>query len=155
MFRNLPALGILRSALWEGEKGNRLVNYNSSQLKVPSSFHFNGRIIFAVNTLPTRNNAFAAVLSRVDQYELDASNEEVLDLMRQLAVQGYEGMTPDECLEVVDYHRRVLGDQGTEPAPAGAILSQGNLLTASGHGLEAACRIAAPRDRQDCRSKGF
>ena len=30
MFRNLPALGILRSALWEGEKGNRLVNYNSS-----------------------------------------------------------------------------------------------------------------------------
>ena len=34
MFRNLPALGILRSALWEGDKGNRLVNYNSSQLKV-------------------------------------------------------------------------------------------------------------------------
>ena len=43
MFRNLPALGILRSALWEGEKGNRLVNYNSSQLKIPSSFHFEGR----------------------------------------------------------------------------------------------------------------
>ena len=35
MFRNLPALGILRTHLWEGEKGNRLVNYNSSQLKVP------------------------------------------------------------------------------------------------------------------------
>ena len=103
MFRNLPALGILRSALWEGEKGNRLVNYNSSQFKVPSSFHFEGRVIFAVNCLPTRNNAFAAVLSRVDQYELDASNEEVLDLMRQLAAQGYEGLDPDECMEVVDF----------------------------------------------------
>jgi hypothetical protein len=103
MFRNLPALGILRSALWEGEKGNRLVNYNSSQLKVPSSFHFNGRIIFAVNCLPTRNHAFSAVLSRVDQYELDASNEEVLDLMRQLAAQGFEGLCPEECLEVVDF----------------------------------------------------
>jgi len=104
MFRNLPALGILRSALWEGEKGNRLVNYNSSQLKVPSSFRFDGRIIFAVNCLPTRNNAFAAVLSRVDQYELDASNEEVLELMRQLAAQGFEGqLTPDECQEVVDF----------------------------------------------------
>jgi hypothetical protein len=103
MFRNLPALGILRSALWEGDKGNRLVNYNSSQLKVPSSFRFDGRIIFAVNTLPTRNNAFAAVLSRVDQYELTASNEEVLDLMRQLAAQGFEELTPDDCMEVVDF----------------------------------------------------
>ena len=56
-----------------------------------------------MNTLPTRNNAFAAVLSRVDQYELDASNEEVLDLMRQLAAQGYEGLAPDECMEVVDF----------------------------------------------------
>jgi hypothetical protein len=43
------------------------------------------------------------VLSRVDQYELDASNEEVLDLMRQLAAQGFEGLTPEDCLEVVDF----------------------------------------------------
>ena len=35
MFRNLPALGILRSALWEGDKGNRLVNYNSSPAQSP------------------------------------------------------------------------------------------------------------------------
>lgn len=103
MFRNLPALGILRSALWEGEKGNRLVNYNSSQLKVPSSFRFDGRVIFAVNSLPTRNHAFAAVLSRVDQYELTASNEEVLVMLRQLAAQGFEGLTPDDCEEVVDF----------------------------------------------------
>jgi hypothetical protein len=103
MFRNLPALGILRSALWEGEKGNRLVNYNSSQLKVPASFHFNGRVIFAVNTLPRQNHAFDAVLSRVDQFELSASNEEVLDLMRRLAAQGFEGMSADECLEVVEF----------------------------------------------------
>ena len=80
------------------------MNYNSSQLKVPSSFHFNGRVIFAVNCLPTRNHAFSAVLSRVDQYELAASNEEVLEMMRLLAAQGFEGLlTPDECMEVVDY----------------------------------------------------
>ena len=103
MFRNLPALGILRSALWEGEKGHRLVNYNSSQLKIPSSFHFNGRVIFAVNTLPRQNHAFSAVLSRVDQFELSASNEEVLVMLRQLAARGFEGLTPDECQEVVDF----------------------------------------------------
>jgi hypothetical protein len=104
MFRNLPALGILRSALWEGDKGHRLVNYNSSQLKVPSSFYFKGRVIFAINTLPRQNHAFSAVLSRVDQFELSASNEEVLDLMRQLAAQGFESqLTADECMEVVDF----------------------------------------------------
>ena len=76
LFRNLPALGILRSSLW-GQNGEaRLVTYNSSQLKGPSSFWFTGRIIFAINTLPHHNHAFDAVLSRVDQFELDATNEE-------------------------------------------------------------------------------
>ncbi|MGO8750599.1 MAG: hypothetical protein ACLQNE_32015 [Thermoguttaceae bacterium] len=104
LFRNLAALGILRSALWGENNEKRLVTYNSSQLKIPASFFFTGRVIFAVNTLPTRNNAFAAMLSRVDQFELSASNEEVLDLMRRLAVQGFEGqLTPDECQEVVDF----------------------------------------------------
>jgi hypothetical protein len=90
MFRILPALGILRSALWEGDNGHRLVTYNSSQLKIPSSFHFTGRVIFAINTLPRQNFAFSAVLSRIDQFELDASNEEVLTMLRQLAAQGFE-----------------------------------------------------------------
>jgi hypothetical protein len=102
--RNLPALGILRSALWGENNEKRLVTYNSSQLKIPSSFHFSGRIILALNTLPRQNFAFNAVLSRVDQFELSASNEEVLVMMRQLAAQGFEGkLTAEECMEVVDF----------------------------------------------------
>jgi len=103
LFRNLPALGILRSALWGETNEKRLVTYNSSQLKIPSSFFFTGRIVFAINTLPTKNYAFNAVLSRVDQFELTASNEEVLDLMRELAAQGFEELMPADCLQVVDY----------------------------------------------------
>jgi hypothetical protein len=104
LFRNLPALGILRSALWGETNEKRLVTYNSSQLKLPASFYFTGRIVFAVNTLPRQNHAFGAVLSRVDQYELTATNEEVLDLMRLLAAQGFEGLlTPQQCMEVVDF----------------------------------------------------
>ena len=104
LFRNLPALGILRSALWGENNEQRLVNYNSSQLKIPSSFSFSGRVIFAINTLPRQNHAFTAVLSRVDQFELSASNEEVLDMMHQLAAQGFgEQLTATECMEVVDY----------------------------------------------------
>ena len=104
MFRNLPALGILRSALWEGEKGKRLVNYNSSQLKVPSSFHFNGQDHF-------RRQHLAAPEPRIRRRPepggpvraVGQSNEEVLEMMRQLAAQGFEGLSPDECQEVVDF----------------------------------------------------
>jgi hypothetical protein len=39
----------------------------------------------------------------VDQFELSASNEEVLVMLRQLAAGGFEGLTPDECQEVVDF----------------------------------------------------
>jgi len=50
-----------------------------------------------------KNHAFNAVLSRVDQFELNASNDEVLDLMRELAAEGFEGLTPIDCLQVVDF----------------------------------------------------
>lgn len=103
LFRNLPALGILRSALWGETNEKRLVTYNSSQLKGLSQFYFTGRILFAVNVLPRHSHAFDAVLSRVDQFELDATNDEVLQMMRQLAKQGCEGLTVDECVGVVDF----------------------------------------------------
>ena len=102
LYRNLPALGILRSALW-GDRNERLVTYNSSQIDLPSSFHFTGRIIFTANVLPTKNQAFNAVLSRIDVFELDASNEEVIELMQHLAKQGFDGLSPEECSEVVEF----------------------------------------------------
>jgi hypothetical protein len=104
LYRNLAALGILRSALWGGEKnGQRLVTYNSTQSELPQSFHFNGQIIFVANVIPRKNAAFDAVLSRVDVFELDASNEEVIQLMKKLAVDGFEDLTAAECLQVVDF----------------------------------------------------
>jgi len=109
LYRNLPALGILRSALW-GQGKSRLVTYNSSQLEIPSSFEFTGGIIFTANTLPMKNPAFNAVLSRVDVFELDATNDEVLEMMTELAREGYEGrLSRAECFEVVDFLRSFAG----------------------------------------------
>jgi len=103
LFRNLPALGLLRSALW-GQNNSRLVTYNSSQIRIPQKFYFSGRIIFTLNTLPQKNHAFSAVVSRVDQFQLDASNGEVVEMMRELARRGYEDkLSPDECDEVVSF----------------------------------------------------
>ncbi|WP_145108823.1 hypothetical protein [Gimesia panareensis] len=100
MYSSMPHLGLLRSALW----GNpRIVTYNSSQLSnLPSSFEFTSRVIFAANVIP-KNDAFKAVLSRCDQFELSATNGEVIEMMRNLSSQGFHGVTPEECESVIDY----------------------------------------------------
>ena len=94
-------LGLLRSALW-GDP--RVVTYGSSQLDdLPGSFIFESRLIFCGNVIPKRNDAFKAVLSRCDIFQLDATQEEVVELMRSISSAGYESLTPDDCLEVVDF----------------------------------------------------
>ena len=102
IYSNLQVLGLLRSALWG--QGERLVTYASSQLDdIPNEFVFDGRIIFCANTIPRKNEAFKAVLSRVDVFHLSATNEEVVETMRLLAAKGYHELTPDQCAEVVDF----------------------------------------------------
>ncbi len=101
IFGSMSHLGLLRSALW-GDP--RIVTYGSSQLDdLPTSFVFESRIVFCGNVIPRRNDAFKAVLSRCDIFELSASQEEVVDLMRRVAMAGYETLTSEECQEVVTF----------------------------------------------------
>ncbi|HMP02758.1 MAG TPA: hypothetical protein PKC45_09695, partial [Gemmatales bacterium] len=103
LYGDLKILGLLRSALW-GQGGERVVTYTSSQLgELPNSFVFESRIVMTANTIPKKNDAFRAVLSRIDVFELSASNEEVLDLMRAVASKGFDGLTPEEGLGVVEF----------------------------------------------------
>jgi hypothetical protein len=101
IFGSMSHLGLLRSALW-GDP--RIVTYGSSQLDdLPGSFIFESRLIFSGNVIPRRNDAFKAVLSRCDIFQLDATQEEVVDLMRSVARAGYETLSPDDCQEVVSF----------------------------------------------------
>ncbi|MBX9677535.1 MAG: hypothetical protein K2X38_02145 [Gemmataceae bacterium] len=103
IFQSTAILGILRSALW-GQKEGRVVTYTSTQLgNIPNRFVFEGQIIFCANTFPKRNEAFKAVLSRVDVFELSATNDEVLELMRTMAENGYGKLSPKRCLQVVEF----------------------------------------------------
>lgn len=100
MFGSMPHLGILRSALWGSP---RVITYNSSQLSdLPSRYEFSSRIVFAANVIP-KNDAFKAVLSRCDIFELSATNEEVIDLMRSVSVSGFNGITPHECQSIINF----------------------------------------------------
>jgi hypothetical protein len=101
IFGSMAHLGLLRSALW-GDP--RIVTYGSSQLDdLPASFVFDSRLVFCANVIPRRNDAFKAVLSRCDIFELNATQDEVVDLMRRLARAGFDSLRPGECLEVVDF----------------------------------------------------
>lgn len=102
MFSSMAHLGLLRSALWGSP---RVVTYGSSQLPgdLPSSFEFTSRCLFAANVIPKRNDAFKAVLSRCDIFELDATNAEVLETMRAISASGFNGMTPDDAASVIDF----------------------------------------------------
>ena len=102
MFSSMAHLGLLRSALWGSP---RIVTYGSSQMPsdLPPSFEFTSRCIFAANVIPSKNDAFKAVLSRCDIFELSATNEEVLDLMRAVSANGFHGLTPEDCAMVIDF----------------------------------------------------
>ena len=83
IFGSMAHLGLLRSSLW-GDP--RVVSYGSSQLDdLPPSFIFESRLVFAANVIPRKNDAFKAVLSRCDIFELSATKSEVLELMRSIA----------------------------------------------------------------------
>ncbi len=102
MFGSMPHLGLLRSALWGSP---RVVTYGSSQMpdNLPSSFEFSSRCIFAANVIPQKNDAFKAVLSRCDIFQLEATNEEVIEMMRNIAAKGFHGITPNEAETVIDF----------------------------------------------------
>jgi hypothetical protein len=109
IFSSMAHLGLLRSALWGTP---RIVSYSSSQLDdLPASFVFESRLIFCANVVPKRNDAFKAVLSRFDIFSLEASREEVLEFMRRIALAGFDSLSPDECLEVVDFIERYGDDR--------------------------------------------
>jgi quinol monooxygenase YgiN len=109
IFGSMSHLGLLRSALW-GDP--RVVTYGSSQLDdLPGSFIFDSRLVFCANVIPRRNDAFKAVLSRCDIFQLDASQEEIVDLMRSVARAGYETLSPDDCQDVVTFIEQYADDR--------------------------------------------
>ena len=109
VYSNMAVLGLLRSALW-GQSA-RTVTYTSSQLdEIPNSFTFESRIIMCANSLP-RSEAFKAVLSRVDVYDLSLSSEEAVEQMRVLADSGYKSLAPSECHQVVSFIEQASGNR--------------------------------------------
>ena len=149
MFSSMAHLGLLRSALWGSP---RIVTYGSSQLPrdLPPRFETTARFIFAANVIPKKNDAFGAMLSRCDIYELSATNSEVIDLMRSVSANGFRGITPEECAMVIDFISDNSEDLQLSMRLLGPSLAEvGVCPSGAKAGLETARSITTPNSRQE------
>jgi hypothetical protein len=103
LFENKQALQVLMAALG-GEPGEpRTMTYTIKDKGERKSFQFNGGII-AISNLPLNRDPLAdAVASRVVVLEHEPSDQMIAAFMRCQAIQGFEGMSPEECMEVVEF----------------------------------------------------
>lgn len=104
LFNQPPALQILLAALG-GQPGQpRLLCYcTKNRDERGKSFKFGGGII-AISNLPLRRDPLAdALVSRVAMLEHEPPHEELAAVMRNVASQGFEDLTPVECREAVEF----------------------------------------------------
>ena len=70
-------------------------------------------MILISNTLPSaRNEAFKAVPTRVDLFELSASNKEA---MRNTAAKVYHNLNPADCETVIEFIAENSADRALSP----------------------------------------
>jgi len=104
------SVGILRSALWSTPDGKRRVCWHSTSSKVESqSFEFTGRIIFLVNKLNLKNSLIKALVSRGLYYNIELSNKEILELIRERAKKPYKKLTIRQRGKIVAYIGEISG----------------------------------------------
>jgi hypothetical protein len=103
LFDQRQALQIIMAAMG-GEPGKpRPVTYTIKSKRERNSFDFSGGII-AISNVPLRRDPLAdAVASRVVILEHEPSDEMIAAFMRSQAIKGYEDMTPNECMDVVEF----------------------------------------------------
>lgn len=101
LFGQDAALQILMAALGGRPGQARTVTYTTKDER--KSFEFTGGII-AISNLPLGRDPLAdAVASRVARLEHEPSDEMIAAFMRAQALKGFEDVTPEACLEVVEF----------------------------------------------------
>ena len=101
LFGQAPALQILMAALGGKPGRPRTVTYTTKDER--KSFEFTGGIV-AISNLPLGRDPLAdAVASRVALLEHEPTDGMIAAFMRSQALKGFDDMSPQECLEVVEF----------------------------------------------------
>lgn len=103
---NDKVLAFLKGALWE-VNGKRLINYMTSKpIKdefedlVPNTFEMNAGIIIITNFVNKKNPHVQAVLTRINYCNVEIPRKELLEILGQIAQQGYKELSKQECAEI-------------------------------------------------------
>lgn len=101
LFKNDQAVQILLAAL-DGKPGEpRVVTYKSAD--VEQQVLFTGSVI-AISNVPLRADPLARALgSRIVMLEHEPTDDEIAAFMRHLAMDGFEDLSVDECVEVAEF----------------------------------------------------
>lgn len=86
----------------DGKPGEaRIVTYKSAD--VEKKVLFSGAII-AISNVPLRNDPLARALgSRIVMVEHEPSDNEIAAFMRHMAMNGFDDLSADECVEVAEF----------------------------------------------------
>jgi hypothetical protein len=103
LFNEVSALQILMAALGGKPGEARTITYTTKDKHERKSFDFYGGIIAISNIALRRDPLADAVASRVVMLEHEPSDEMIAAFMRKQALKGFEDMTEEECLEVVEF----------------------------------------------------
>jgi len=100
---NQKSLGIFKGALWSLPNGKREVCWYSTTSKIKvKKFEFKGRIIFILNSLKLKNSLVKALIDRGFFYNIQLTNREKLELIKQKAKEPYANLTYSQRMKVVE-----------------------------------------------------
>jgi len=101
--RNLQAVGVLKSALWEAG-GKRKVYWITTREK--KEFEFQGRIIFLLNQM-RKSAVIQALKDRSLYFEMDLSLQDLFELMRERAELPYQNIPLNKRREIANFLAKV------------------------------------------------
>lgn len=111
LFTDRQGMNLLRSACWGQKdktgKQKRLITWNVAP--EPQTVEFTGSIIFTGNRALSNVAELRALRTRIPSLELKVTREEMLDLMKRIAGQGYSNnkgsLTAEDCMEIFTFYK--------------------------------------------------
>ena len=112
-FRDRSLQAVLRAAMDTPPGGKRRIHDTKHRKRI--DFEFQGAVIIESNEIIDRRyGPLGAVASRTHPLLWSLSDREMAAMMRRSACDGYEGLDPDQCMEVAEFVIQEMGKKTVE-----------------------------------------
>ena len=108
MLKDKNIINLMKAATWQNAGEKRIVNYMSTSSKVKDpTCNFTGKIVILINETPDSNPMFNAIVDRMLFCELNFSQAEILELMREEIVpQPYKTLSESKRVLIYKFIRK-------------------------------------------------